>query len=72
MSLWHIAWNYLWDRWFTTVLTILSVALAVGLISALLTVRNETRKRFEEEQSAYDIVGGGRQGSPLQLVLNAI
>jgi putative ABC transport system permease protein len=72
MSLWHIAWNYLWDRWFTTVLTILSVALAVGLISALLTIRNETRNRFEEERSAYDIVVGGRQGSPLQLVLNAI
>ena len=71
MSLWHIAWNYLWARWFTTVLTILSVALAVGLISAILTVRNETRKRFEEEQLAYDIVVGP-QGSPLQLVLNAI
>lgn len=72
MSLWRIAWNYLWDRWFTTALTILSVALAVGLISATLTIRNETRKRFEEEQSAWDIVVGGRQGSPLQLVLNAI
>lgn len=71
MSLWHIAWNYLWNRWFTTALTILSVALAVGLISSILTIRNETRKRFEEEQLAYDVVVGP-QGSPLQLVLNAI
>ncbi len=71
MSLWHIAWNYLWNRWFTTAMTILSVALAVGLISSILTIRNETRKRFEEEQLAYDIVVGP-QGSPLQLVLNAI
>ena len=70
MSLWRIAWTYLWSRWLTTSLTILSVALAVGLISAILTVRNETRKRFAEEQQAYDLVVG--QGSPLQLVLNAV
>lgn len=71
MSLWQIAWNYLWNRWFTTTLTIVSVAMAVGLISSILTIRNETRKRFEEEQQAYDIVVGG-PGSPLQIVLNAI
>ncbi len=70
MSLWRIAWIYLWNRWLTTGLTILSVAMAVGLISAILTVRNETRARFEEEQQAFDIVVGA--GSPLQLVLNAV
>lgn len=70
MSLWRIAWIYLWNRWFTTSLTILSVAMAVGLISAILTVRDETRARFVEEQQAYDIVVG--EGSPLQLVLNAV
>ena len=71
MSLWYVAWSYLWSRKFTTSLTILSVALAVGLISAILTLRNETRARFEEEQQAYDIVVGP-PGSPLQLVLNAV
>ncbi len=71
MSLWRIAWIYLWSRLLTTGLTILSVALAVGLISAILTLRNETRARFEEEQQAYDIVVGP-PGSPLQLVLNAV
>lgn len=71
MSLWRIAWIYLWSRMLTTGLTILSVALAVGLISAILTLRNETRARFEEEQQAYDIVVGP-PGSPLQLVLNAV
>jgi len=70
MSLWKIAWNYLWDRKLTTCLTILSVAISVGLISAILTVLTETRARFEEEQSAYDVVVG--QGSKLQLVLNAV
>lgn len=70
MSLWRIAWTYLWSRWLTTSLTILSVAMAVGLISAILTVRNETRARFAEEQQAYDLVVGA--GSQLQLVLNAV
>ena len=71
MSLWYIAWSYMWNRKLTTFLTIFSVALAVALISALLTIRNETRARFEEEQQAYDIVVGP-PGSPLQLVLNAV
>ena len=71
MSLWHIAWNYLWARKFTTMLTIVSVALGVALISAVLTLRDETQRRFEEEQQAYDIVVGAN-GSPLQLVLSTM
>ncbi len=71
MSLWHIAWSYLWNRKLPTCLTILSVALAVGLISAVLTLREETRKRFEEEGQAFDIVVGAK-GSPLQLVLSTV
>lgn len=72
MNLWQIAWGYLWNRKLTTVLTILSVALAVGLIAAVLTLREETRRRFEEEGQAFDLVIGGKGGSPLQLVLSAV
>ena len=64
MSLWHIAWSYLWNRKLTTIMTILSVALAVGLISAVLIMREETRKRFEEEGDEFDIVVGAK-GAPL-------
>lgn len=71
MSLWRIAWAYLWNRTVPTLLTILSVALAVGLISAVLTLREETRKRFEEEGQAFDLVVGAK-GSPLQLVLSSV
>ena len=71
MSLWHIAWGYLWNRKFTSALTILSVALGVGLIYSVLTLREETRKRFEEEGQSFDIVVGAK-GSPLQLVLSAL
>jgi putative ABC transport system permease protein len=71
MSLWHIAWSYLWNRKLTTILTIVSVALGVGLISAVLTLRDETRRRFEEEGQTFDMVVGAK-GSALQLVLCAV
>lgn len=71
MSLWRIAWSYLWNRKLTTLLTILSVALGVGLISAVLTLREETQRRFEEEGQAFDIVIGAK-GNPLQLVLSTV
>jgi putative ABC transport system permease protein len=71
MSLWHIAWSYLWNRKLTTIMTILSVGLGVGLISAVLTLREETRKRFEEEGQAFDLVVGAK-GNPLQLVLSTV
>lgn len=71
MSLWHIAWAYLWNRKLTTIMTILSVALGVALITAVLTLRDETRKRFEEEGQTFDIAVGAK-GSALQLVLCAV
>lgn len=71
MSVWQIAWGYLWNRKFTTALTILSVGLAVGLIAAVLTLRHEAQRRFEEEGQAFDLVVGAN-GSPLQLVLSSV
>ena len=71
MSLWHIAWRYLWNRKLTTVLTILSVALGVGLIVSVLTLREETQRRFEQEGQAFDLVVGAK-GNPLQLVLSTV
>lgn len=72
MSLWHIAWSYLWNRRLTTSLTVVSVALGAALIYSVLTLYDETDKRFKEEAQAYDTVVGGKEGSPLQLVLSAV
>lgn len=71
MSLWHIAWGYIWNRKLITLLTVMSVALGVALISAVHTLREETKRRFEEEGQAFDIVVGAK-GSPLQLVLSSV
>jgi putative ABC transport system permease protein len=72
MSLWRIAWSYLWNRKLTTSMTILSVALGVALISAVLTLREETRRRFEEEGQAFDLVVGAKENGPLNLVLSTV
>ena len=71
MSLWHIAWNYIWNRKLPSAVTVLCVALGVGLIAAVLTLRAETQRRFEEEGQAFDVVVGAK-GSPLQLVLSTV
>jgi putative ABC transport system permease protein len=72
MNLWQIAWGYLWNRKLTTVLTILSVALAVGLISAVLTLRQEVDRRFAEEGQAFDLVVGAEGRGALELVLSCV
>lgn len=71
MNLWYIAWSYLWNRKLVTCMTIASLALSVALISATLTLREETRRRFEEEGQAFDMVVGAK-GDPLQLVLSTV
>jgi len=71
MTIWHIAWNYLWNRKLTTILTIASVALGVGLITAVLLLRDETERRFVEEGQAFDIAIGA-EGSTQQLVLSTV
>jgi len=69
MNTFQIAWGYLWSRKVITGLTVLAVALGVSLISSVLTLRQETERRFVEEGQAFDAVVGAK-GSPLQLVLS--
>lgn len=71
MTLWHIAWNYLWNRKLTTFLTIVSVALGVGLITSVLLLSYEVERRFVQEGQSFDIAVGAK-GSAQQLVLSTI
>lgn len=71
MSLWRIAWRYLWRRTLVTLLTIAGVMLGSALICAVLTLHRETEHAFSAESSLFDLVVGAK-GSPLQLVLSSI
>ena len=55
----------------SSVITILSVALATGLVMAVFGLQKQTRDAFTGDTSGFDAVLGAR-GSALQLVLNAV
>lgn len=71
MSLWRMAWRYLWARALVTLLTLTGIALGTSLICSVLTLRRETESGFLRESGQFDLVAGAK-GSPLQLVLSSI
>jgi putative ABC transport system permease protein len=71
MSLWRMAWRYLWGRALVTVLTLTGIALSAALICSVLTLRRESEAGFLRESGQYDLVAGAK-GSPLQLVLSSV
>ena len=71
MSLWHMAWRYLWGRALVTTLTLTGIALSAALICSVLTLRRESEAGFLRESGQYDLVVGAK-GSPLQLVLSSV
>lgn len=71
MNLVRMAWRYLWVRPLVTLLTLAGIALGVALIGAVLTLRRETERTFQQEAAMFDVVVGAK-GSPLQLVLSSV
>ncbi len=71
MTLLGMAWRYLTARPLVTGLTLAGVALGVGLIAAVLTLRRETERTFQREAGLFDLVVGAK-GSPLQLTLSSV
>jgi len=55
----------------STVITVVSVALAAGLVMAVFSIRNQTYDAFTGGPVGFDAVLGAR-GSQLQLVLNTV
>ena len=55
----------------STVITILSVALATALVMSVFSIRDQAESAFSSGQAGFDAVLGAR-GSQLQLVLNTV
>ena len=55
----------------STLITVLSVALATGLTMSVFSIQHQTRSAFTGGKAGFDAVLGAR-GSQLQLVLNAV
>lgn len=71
MTLWRMAWRYLWGRTLVTALTLTGIALGAALIACVLTLQRESETGFLGESGQFDLVVGAK-GSPLQLVLSSI
>ena len=71
MSLWQLILRQLRQRSLSSVLTALSVALGVMLVSAILLLQHQMERHFLEPGRGYSIVVGA-PGSALQLVLNGV
>ena len=66
-----LAWQSLWARRFTAILTILSIATAVLLFTAVENIRQGARTSFERTITGTDLIVGARS-SPINLVLYSV
>ena len=71
MMLLRLAFASAWNRRYTLVLVLLSVALAVTLLLGVERLRHAARQAFSQSVSGTDLVIGART-SPVQLVLYSV
>lgn len=67
----RLAWQSLWARRMTALLTILSIATAVLLFAAVENIRQGARTSFERTITGTDLIVGARS-SPINLVLYSV
>ncbi|HVG95258.1 MAG TPA: FtsX-like permease family protein [Planctomycetota bacterium] len=72
MNVARFALRSLSSRRLSTVLTALGVALGVGLVVFVVTVRGASRSAFDDAARGYDVVLGGVQTSSLTTVMNTV
>ena len=71
MSILQIAWKSLRQRWLSSSLTALSIALGVALLVGVLVTLGIITRLFSQTGAGYDLLIGAR-GSRTQLVLSSI
>jgi len=70
-ALFAIAWRSAWNRRFTLVLTVLSIALSTVLLLGVERIRTQLREGFSSAVSGTDLIVGARTGST-QLLLYSV
>ena len=71
MTLFRLAFLSLRSRWLTTLLTVISIAVSVGLLLGVEKVRNGARASFADTISGTDLIVGARTGN-IQLLLYSV
>ncbi len=71
MSFWRILLHNIRRHRFSTVLALISITLGVGLLTAVVSFREQSHRHFVTEGVGVDAILGPK-GSPLQIALNAL
>jgi len=71
MNLLRLSWKNLTFKPLNALLSILLFALSIGLISLLLSLREQADEQFDNNLAGIDLVVGAK-GSPLELTLNSM
>lgn len=71
MPIFNLTFKSLWNRRYTALLTLISIALSVTLLLGVERVRTEARSSFANTISGTDLVAGARSG-PTQLLLYSV
>lgn len=71
MTLWRLAWRYLWARPLVAVLNLLMLALGFGAMVLVTLVAAQLEHQARRDLAGIDLVVGAK-GSPLQLILAGV
>jgi len=71
MNLPTLSWKNIWHKPFNALLSLVLLALGVGLIALLLLLNRQIQAQFERNLAGIDLVIGAK-GSPLQLILSSM
>ncbi|MCE5324663.1 ABC transporter permease [bacterium] len=71
MSFWHILLHNIRRHRFSTILALISITLGIGLLTAVVSFREQSHHHFITEGVGVDAILGPK-GSPLQIAMNAM
>lgn len=71
MSVWRLAWTYLWARPLSAVLNIVLLTLGLTVVGAVLQAQAQVEGALQRDLAGIDLVVGAK-GSPMQLILAGV
>lgn len=71
MSVWRLAWTYLWARPLSAALNIVLLTLGLTVVGAVLQAQAQVERALQRDLAGIDLVVGAK-GSPMQLILAGV
>ena len=71
MSVWRLAWTYLWSRPLTAVLNLVLLTLGLTVFGVVLQAQEQVERALQRDLAGVDLVVGAK-GSPMQLIMAGV